>query len=135
MVEDAVEAPRAPVPGGEERAPVSVAPDVDEVLPAVFGLRSRDLRIYRALLDRPGATTAELAAVVGIDRSNVNRSLGQLRERGLVGRRRRLLPEGGYCYVYTATAVEEACELLGEGLDAWTERARERLRGALAPEP
>lgn len=117
-----------------DRPAVSVAPDVDDVLSVAFGLGTTDLRVYRSLLDRPGATTHELAEVVGVDRSSVNRSLRRLRERELVHRRRRLLREGGHCYVYTATDVEEARDLLGAGIEVWAERARDELRGALVAE-
>lgn len=135
MSGNTAESPRAGFPGREERTAVSVAPEVDDVLSVAFDLGTHDLRVYHALIDRPSATTHELAEVVGIDRSNVNRSLGRLRERDLVRRRRRLLQEGGHCYVYTATEIEEARELLREGLDAWAERARDELRGVLVPEP
>ncbi|MEF8843140.1 MAG: helix-turn-helix domain-containing protein [Haloarculaceae archaeon] len=134
MAGNAAESPRTSFHAREERTPVSVAPDVDDVLSVAFDLGTHDLRVYHALLGRPSATTRELAEVVGIDRSNVNRSLGHLRERDLVRRKRRLLQEGGHCYVYTAAEIEEARELLCEGLDAWTERAREELRGALVRE-
>jgi predicted transcriptional regulator len=135
MSGNTAESPAGGFPGREERTVVSVSPEVDDVLSVAFDLGTHDLRVYHALIDRPSATTHELAEVVGIDRSNVNRSLGRLRERDLVRRRRRLLQEGGHCYVYTATEIEEARELLRDGLDAWTERARDELRGALVPEP
>lgn len=135
MSSNTVESPRPGLSGREERTAVSVTPEADDVLSVAFDLGTHDLRVYHALLDRPSATTHELAEVVGIDRSNVNRSLGRLRERDLVHRRRRLLQEGGHCYVYTATEIEEARELLREGLDAWAERAHDELRGVLVPEP
>ncbi|SHH49528.1 helix-turn-helix domain-containing protein [Halobaculum gomorrense] len=135
MSGNTAESPAGGFPSREERTVVSVSPEVDDVLSVAFDLGTHDLRVYHALIDRPSATTHELAEVVGIDRSNVNRSLGRLRERDLVRRRQRLLQEGGHCYVYTATEIEEARELLRDGLDAWTERARDELRGVLVPEP
>jgi len=126
-----VEESTSPSADRDERDPVSVEPEVDDVLSVAFDLSTPDLRVYRALLGRPKATTHELAEAVGIDRSNVNRSLGRLRERDLVDRRRRLLQEGGHCYVYTATEIDEARELLHEGIDAWAERAHDELCGAL----
>lgn len=135
MSGNTAESPRAELPGREERTTVSVTPEAGDVLSVAFDLSTHDLRVYHALIDRPRATTHELANVVDIDRSNVNRSLGRLRERDLVHRRRRLLEEGGHCYVYTATEVEEARELLREGLDAWAEHARDELRDVLVPEP
>lgn len=135
MSGNTAESPVGGFSGREERTTVSVSPEVDDVLAVAFDLGTTDLRVYHALIDRPSATTQEPAEVVGIDRSNVNRSLGRLRERDLARRRRRLLQEGGHCYVYSATEIEEARELLGDGLDAWAERARDELRGVLVPEP
>jgi predicted transcriptional regulator len=95
------------------------SPDFEHVLACVFGIKSHESRVYLALLDAPGSTVAELAATLDRDRSNVNRSLTTLREKGLVERERRLLDPGGYVYQYTATPLPEAREMLHAALDEW----------------
>ena len=94
-------------------------PDLAEVMACVFGVRAHEVRTYRTLLDAPGSTVEELATILERDRSNVNRSLSTLREKGLARRKRRLLDGGGHVYQYTATPLDEARDLLHEALDQW----------------
>jgi predicted transcriptional regulator len=112
---------------------MSDAPDIDElvgveeptfhhVLSCVFGIQTHESRTYLTLLDTPGSTVAELAEELDRDRSNVNRSLTTLLEKGLVERERRLLDPGGYVYQYTATPLPEAKELMHHTLDEWVEQ-------------
>ena len=95
-------------------------PSLDEVMACVFGVQNHEVRTYQTLLDTPGSTVEELAAALDRDRSNVNRSLSTLREKGLAERERRLLDGGGHVYQYTATPLNEARELMHEALDQWT---------------
>ena len=96
-----------------------VSPSFEHVLSCVFGVQDHESRTYLTLLDHPGSTVAELAETLDRDRSNVNRSLSTLREKGLVERRRRLLDSGGYVYQYTAIDLETAKQLLHDSLDEW----------------
>ncbi|MFO8114129.1 MAG: helix-turn-helix domain-containing protein [Halorubrum sp.] len=98
-----------------------VSPSFEHVLSCVFGIQDHESRTYLTLLDHPGSTVAELADTLDRDRSNVNRSLSTLRDKGLVERRRRLLDSGGYVYQYTAIPVPEAKERLQDALDEWVE--------------
>lgn len=102
-------------------------PDFRQVLSCVFGVQDHESRTYLALLDRPDSTVAELAEALDRDRSNVNRSLTTLLEKGLVERRRRLLDPGGYVYEYTAVPLPEAKEMLHEALDEWVETVHGRI--------
>jgi predicted transcriptional regulator len=102
-------------------------PGFQHVLSCVFGIQDHESRTYLVLLDNPGSTVAELAEVLDRDRSNVNRSLTTLMEKGLAGRQRRLLDPGGYVYQYTATPLPEAKEMLHGALDTWVETVHERI--------
>jgi len=113
-------------------------PDIDElvgveepsfrhVLACVFGIQNHESRTYLILLDNPGSTVAELAEELDRDRSNVNRSLTTLLEKGLAERERRLLDPGGYVYQYTATPLPEAKEMLHHTLDAWVEQVHDAI--------
>jgi predicted transcriptional regulator len=97
-------------------------PSFQHVLACVFGIQEHESRTYLVLLDNPGSTVAELAETLDRDRSNVNRSLSTLLEKGLADRQRRLLDPGGYVYQYTATPLPEAKEMLHEALDEWAEQ-------------
>ena len=102
-------------------------PGFEHVLSCVFGIHDHESRTYLALLDNPGSTVAELAETLDRDRSNVNRSLTTLLEKGLAERRRRLLDPGGYVYQYNATPLPEAKEMLHRALDEWVETVHERI--------
>lgn len=94
-------------------------PDFAHILSCVFGIRDHESRTYLELRDHPGSTVEELASMLDRDRSNVNRSLSTLQEKGLVDRERRLLDSGGYVYQYTAVDLPEAKQLLHDALDEW----------------
>jgi Predicted transcriptional regulator len=102
-------------------------PDFQHVLACVFGIQDHESRTYLALLNLPGSTVAELASDLDRDRSNVNRSLSTLLEKGLVERRRRLLDSGGYVYQYTAVPTPEAKTLLHDALDEWVSSVHDAL--------
>jgi predicted transcriptional regulator len=102
-------------------------PSFQHVLSCVFGVQDHESRTYLVLLNNPGSTVAELADLLDRDRSNVNRSLSTLLEKGLARRERRLLDPGGYVYQYTATPLPEAKEMLHSALDEWAEKVHGRI--------
>jgi len=102
-------------------------PSFQHVLSCVFGIEDHESRAYLALLDAPDSTVAELADDLDRDRSNVNRSLTTLLDKGLAERERRLLDPGGYVYQYTATPLPEAKEMLHQTLDAWVVRVHDAI--------
>ena len=102
-------------------------PGFEEVMVCVFDIQRHETRTYRTLLDQPGSTVEELAESLERDRSNVNRSLSTLREKGLAERGRRLLDGGGHVYQYTATPLPEATRLMHETLDEWTAYVHSRI--------
>ena len=110
-------------------------PQFRRVLSCVFGVEDHESRTYLALLEHPGSTVAELAETLDRDRSNVNRSLSTLLEKGLADRRRRLLDPGGYVYQYTATPLDEAKEMLHVALDEWVETVHDAIDEFGAHEP
>jgi predicted transcriptional regulator len=106
---------------------VDEEPGIEEVMACVFGLQRHEVNTYLALREAPASTVAELADSLDRDRSNVNRSLSTLREKGLADRERRLLDGGGHVYQYTATPASEARELMHETLEEWTAYVHERI--------
>jgi Predicted transcriptional regulator len=102
-------------------------PSIKEVLACVFSVQNHEARTYLTLLEQPESTVRELATVLDRDRSNVNRSLSTLREKGLATRERRLLDGGGHIYQYTATPIDEARELMHETLNEWAAYVHDRI--------
>jgi predicted transcriptional regulator len=102
-------------------------PSFADVMTCVFSIQRHESRTYLELLDQPGSTVAELADVLDRDRSNVNRSLSTLLDKGLATRGRRLLDGGGHVYQYTATPLPEAKELMHDTLDEWAAYVHTRI--------
>ena len=102
-------------------------PSFQHVMACVFGIQEHESRTYLVLLDNPGSTVEELAGELDRDRSNVNRSLTTLLEKGLASRERRLLDPGGYVYQYAATPLPEAKELLHGALDQWVDNVHDAI--------
>ncbi|MFB6139280.1 MAG: helix-turn-helix domain-containing protein [Halosimplex sp.] len=102
-------------------------PGFADVLACVFNIHEHEVRTFLTLQDHPGSTVAELADRLERDRSNVNRSLSTLREKGLAERERRLLDGGGHVYQYSATPLPEARELMHDTLDEWTAYVHDRI--------
>lgn len=102
-------------------------PEFQHVLECVFDVQEHESRTYLALLDAPGSTVAELAEDLERDRSNINRSLRTLVEKGLAERERRLLDAGGYVYQYTAVPLPEARERMHEAVEEWSAQVHERI--------
>ena len=102
-------------------------PVLVEVMRCVFGIQEHEARTYETLRTNPGSTVEELATELDRDRSNVNRSLSTLREKGLASRERRLLDGGGHVYQYSPTPLEEARELMHDTRDAWADYVHERI--------
>ncbi|MFB6127792.1 MAG: helix-turn-helix domain-containing protein [Halolamina sp.] len=104
-------------------------PSFQHVLACVFGIQDHESRTYLVLLNNPASTVEELADELDRDRSNVNRSLTTLLEKGLAERQRRLLDPGGYVYQYTATPLPEAKSMLHDALDQWVEQVHDAIDG------
>ncbi|MFO7833910.1 MAG: helix-turn-helix domain-containing protein [Halohasta sp.] len=102
-------------------------PEFAHILSCVFGIRDHESRSYLVLLEHPGITVEELADILERDRSNVNRSLSALREKGLVERERRLLDPGGYVYQYTAVDLPTAKTMLHDSLDEWASAVHDAI--------
>lgn len=101
--------------------------DFREILSCVFQLAEYEIKVYLELLDTPGSTADELADNLDRARSNAQRPLATLREKGFVTRERRLMDEGGHIYQYTATPLPEVKQMLHRSLDAWTETCHEEI--------
>jgi predicted transcriptional regulator len=102
-------------------------PELETVLRAVFDLRGSESSAYLGLLRIPDSSAAEVAAELDRDRSNVNRSLRTLRERGLAERRRVLLEDGGHVYRYSPTPLPVVRERMHAALAEWTETAHDQV--------
>lgn len=102
-------------------------PDFERVMECVFGTQRHEIRAFFALANAPGSTVAELADELDRDRSNVNRSLSTLFEKGIIERERRLLEGGGYVYQYFAIPLPEMRARMHRSVDEWIEQVHETI--------
>lgn len=118
------------LPADIEDVPTTAAgdePALGEVLQVVFDIGVGERETYHALIGREYSRAGELADELGRDRSNVNRYLNELSEKGIVTRRRRILKSGGHVYQYSARPPEEVRALLLVGLSEWVGTARDHI--------
>ena len=101
--------------------------EFERVMECVFGIHPHEIRTFFELAERPGSTVGELAETLERDRSNVNRSLSTLQEKGLVERERRLLDGGGYVYQYYAVPFSETKQRMHRAVDEWSEGVHETI--------
>lgn len=102
-------------------------PDFDDLLSCVFGITEPVAETYQYLLANPESTVKELAETMECDRSNVNRKLDRLREKGLATRNRSILNTGGHVYQYTPLDLDETQTLMHRTLDEWTAAMHEQI--------
>lgn len=124
--------PDDPRVGGPPVSATVATPSLQEILRVVFDIGVGERETYVALAARECGSAAELADDLDRDRSNVNRYLNSLFQKGLVTRRRRILQSGGHVYQYSARPPEEVRGLLRAGLQEWTGTASEHIDDLVA---
>jgi predicted transcriptional regulator len=129
--------------GGRSRQSTETAvsmesPSFHEVLATLFDLNERDVETFRTIQEQPGATTEDIETAVGRDRSNVNRSITQLEELGLVVRKRRVMEAGGFFYEHHPEPAETVERRLVDAVESWADDAVTAIgdhEWAHAPDP
>lgn len=111
-----------------EEFPVD-SPDLEELLGLVFGMSSTELDVCLCVMDVGEATTKEIAAELGVDRSHVSRHLNHLVDLGVLDKRQRILKGGGRVNVYTPSSLETVRRNFTVGLFAWTTGAVDVVEG------
>lgn len=123
---------RSPTP---ERLDVLFEPDDDptnaelrEAITTVSGIRPSVFRVYLIVLDNPGTTISEVAIILETAYSNARRRLKELREKGLVSRRRTVPQCGGQKYQYHAQSLAETSRWLRHEIAEWQETVHEQVQ-------
>lgn len=106
---------------------VEIEPGVSDIIDCIFGLGEAKQTAFEELRAHPWSSAEELSEFLDLDRSNVNRSLTYLLERGLVTRRRRILRQGGYVYEYHVRSPVRIRDTLLDVFDDWSRTARKRI--------
>lgn len=110
---------------------ISNSMDCNSIFECFFGLNSEDVRVYFALLN--GLERIEdLSSALGKKESSVYKSLQKLMIVGLAYREKRMLPGGGYFFVYRAMPKEFVAREIESLMNSFCDRVRLFLRDFLA---
>lgn len=96
-----------------------------------FGLSCEDAKVYEALL-KGVERVEELSSILKKKEISVYKSLQRLLIAGLVYREKRIIPSGGYFYVYKAVPKEVVAREIESLLDELSNKVRSFLRDFLA---
>lgn len=110
---------------------ISKAMDCNSIFECFFGLNSEDVKVYYALL-RGIEKIEDLSSTLGKKENSVYRSLQKLMIAGLVYREKRMIPAGGYYFVYRAMPKEDVAREVETLLNIFCEKVRIFLRDFLA---
>lgn len=99
----------------------------DALLRCALGIRVTEIETYCMLLDETPLNVQEVARRVGKSRSNVQRLLQNLVEKGLATRQEELMGLGGYKYYYSAVSPEKMRRAITERLEEWYQRMLHEL--------
>jgi len=104
-------------------------PDItaDALLRCALGIRGSEIETYCMLLGETPLNVQEVAQRIGKSRSNVQRLLQNLVEKGLAIRQEELMGLGGYKYYYSAVSPEKMKEAIADRLDEWYQRMLHEL--------
>ena len=102
--------------------------ELREAITTVAGIRPNVFRAYLIVLENPGSTISEVAAMLETAYSNARRRLKELREKGLVSRRRTLPSCGGQKYQYHAQSLAETSRWLRHEIDEWRKTVHEQVQ-------
>ncbi|MEM2726779.1 MAG: helix-turn-helix domain-containing protein [Archaeoglobaceae archaeon] len=105
--------------------------DCNSIFECFFGLNSEDVKVYYALL-RGIEKIEDLSSTLGKKENSVYRSLQKLMIAGLVYREKRMIPAGGYYFVYRAMPKEDVAREVETLLNIFCEKVRIFLRDFLA---
>ena len=99
----------------------------DALLRCALGIRVTEIETYCMLLDETPLAVQEVAQRLGKSRSNVQRLLQNLVEKGLAIRQEELMGLGGYKYYYSAVSPEKMKEAICVRLEKWYQRMLQEL--------
>jgi predicted transcriptional regulator len=99
----------------------------DSLMRCALGVRKTEIETYCILLTRGPSTVQEVASVLNKSRSNAQRILQGLVEKGLAIREDQLMGLGGYKYIYSAISAKQLREAIAIKLREWYKKMMAEL--------
>ena len=91
---------------------IESAEKCDELLSCLFGLNTLENELYFTLVMEKEMAIKELAKIAGKEKSVVYRALQKLMNYHLCTKEKRVIPRGGYYFVYKANDPEKVKEYI-----------------------
>ena len=100
----------------------------DDVIQCIFNLNNLDIAVYKKLRSANEARADGLAKQLRKERSTVYRSLQKLTCVGLISKKIKNIPKGGYYHIYQCTDNIETKKRLEECIDQWYEKMKDTIK-------
>lgn len=91
----------------------------EEPLDCIFGLKKLDILVYKSLVSKGPMKIDDLGKHIDREQSTIYRALQTLMNHKLVFREMKTIKNGGYFYIYTATAPEKVSRSMQKHVDEW----------------
>jgi len=101
----------------------------DSLMRCALGVRKTEIETYCVLLTGGPSTVQDIASILNKSRSNTQRILQGLVEKGLAIREDQLMGLGGYKYLYFAISAEQLREAIAIKLREWYKKMMTELDG------
>ena len=100
----------------------------DDVIQCIFNLNNLDLTVYKTLKKTDEARADDLAKQLKKERSTVYRSLQKLTCAGLVTKKTKNIPKGGYYHTYQSNSGFKTKETLENCIDEWYKKMKKTIK-------
>lgn len=103
--------------------------ELDDVINCGLGLSKADFKImnYMSKDSTEWYTTEDLAKILRLNLSTVQRTVKRLYEKSIIRRRQKNLDNGGYIYIYQARSKKEIGGLVNDVVQSWARKVNEEF--------
>jgi len=100
----------------------------EDVIQCVYNLNELDLVVYKKLKVTDESRADSLAKQLNKERSTVYRSLQKLTCAGLISKKTKNIPKGGYYHIYQCNNCIETKKRLDKSIDEWYKKMKDTIK-------
>ena len=102
--------------------------DLEDIFRCSFSLKKTDFRIMMALINNSGLLgSVKLSALLGLDRTTIQKSLKFLLKKDLIKRQQQNLSSGGYTYLYSIKNKTQVKTHILDLLNRWHDLVNDEI--------
>ena len=104
--------------------------EIEEVVKCSLALTKSDYRLLKHFIKNSSDrfSTEELASVLSLDKSTIQRGVKKLHEKGLLFRTQKNQEVGGYLFFYEIKDKEKIRSQIIDIINGWTDRFKEEIK-------